>query len=159
MRFYIDEDVTSRPVVPLQGFGYDVVHRMTPGTNPDRMPSSSHTRRRHLHSLLHEAWSYCSSNRPYTMGHAHPGIVVVPNSSRIGDDDLIGIVRGFAETATDAAGRLYRWRIGDGWTIVDRRSTIALKPRSRLTATSLIHCASPNRDRHRTATHRRRTTA
>lgn len=124
MRFYLDEDVTVRLVALLRELGHDAIHTADVGNKSqtdtqqldfaraqDRIVVTCNSRD---FSLLHEAWSYCRSGAAGQAGHGHPGIAVVPNSSRVGDEALVEIVRGFAETVREPANQLYRWRSLDG---------------------------------------------
>lgn len=125
MELYIVEDVTKRVSAPLCALGHDAIHTDEVGrkgrTDPRQLAFAAAQGRVlatcNLNDfvLLHEAWLLCPHGQPDPSRTSPAGIAIVPNSSRISDEESVSVIDRFARDFDSPSGRLFRWRRDHGW--------------------------------------------
>jgi len=133
--FYLDNDVTQRIAVLLQGAGHSVMAAgwigLRAGSDAEQLLRAaeegwiliSHNREDYM--LLHEAWLRWS--RSWGVTAAHAGILVIPQPRDFPPDQATRELSRFVGSGRPLANELYRrpvgarprwerWRLGRGWT-------------------------------------------
>ena len=127
LRFFIDEDPQQDLAKTLGALGLDAVATReagTKGASDARQLEFAAAQGRALitcnatdYALIHEALVLWSRRQGIADVPPHPGILIVPNGSRMGLDGITEIVAEFAASpdAERLPGRLFEWVAGKGW--------------------------------------------
>jgi hypothetical protein len=69
--------------------------------------------------MLHEAWLLWSHAWGVQQATGHSGILIIPNGSEVGIDQMVLIIHEMAQRSDILSNTLFRWREVTGWRVIE----------------------------------------